>query len=316
MSRFHPTDRNAVLSGLPSGGLGTPSIDPTPSPPTPPATGPSQVGIASTAEFAGTGHHIDSHQIDGHPIDGHSAKPPPHPMPVPTPTDPIKLNPDVPGTPPSHGTPANPTPLPHHPGNSPGRSDEQLLADYRAGDSAAFTQLIHRYQRELYHFLVRFLGDKTAAEDVFQEAFLQIHQSADQFDPERRFKPWLFTIAANKARDLMRSNSRRPTSALQASVSPGDDDAGEFLSLISATQTGPEDELEREELKRKVQGVVMAMPANLREILLLSYYHQFPYRQIADILGIPLGTVKSRLHAAVAYFAAQWRRTNPHDGTS
>ena len=100
-------------------------------------------------------------------------------------------------------------------------TDEQLLAEYRAGDKTKFAVLVMRYQRELYHFLVRFLGDRAAAEDVFQETFLQVHQSAEQFDLSRRFRPWLFTIAANKARDLIRSQARRPTNPLSASDGNG-----------------------------------------------------------------------------------------------
>ncbi len=188
--------------------------------------------------------------------------------------------------------------------------DEQLLADYRAGDKTRFAILVMRYQRELYHFLVRFLGDRAAAEDVFQETFLQVHQSADQFDLQRRFRPWLFTIAANKARDLIRSQARRPTNPLQASISPGDDDSGEFIDLMQAASSMPGEPMERQELAQQVQKTVMGMPEHLREILLLSYFHQFPYKQIGDILDIPLGTVKSRLHAAVAHFADRWRATN------
>jgi RNA polymerase sigma-70 factor (ECF subfamily) len=188
-----------------------------------------------------------------------------------------------------------------------GRTDEQLLEAYRVGDKLVFKQLVERYQRELFHFLVRFLGDRAAAEDVFQETFLQVHQSADQFDLERRFRPWLFTIAANKARDLMRSQARRPTSPLQASISPGDDDSGQFMDLMQSDDPMPSEPMEKEELQHLVQGAVMNMPDHLREILLLSYFHQFPYKQIGDILNIPLGTVKSRLHAAVAYFADRWR---------
>src|SRR5207237_6311742 len=111
------------------------------------------------------------------------------------------------------------------------RSDEQLLADYRAGDRASFSELVGRYQRELYHFLVRFLGNRAAAEDVFQETFLQVHQSAEQFDPQRRFRPWLFTIAANKARDLIRSQARRPTNPLQAPISPRDEESGAVIDI-------------------------------------------------------------------------------------
>ena len=189
-------------------------------------------------------------------------------------------------------------------------TDEQLLAEYRNGDKSKFAVLLLRYQRELYHFLVRFLGDRAAAEDVFQETFLQVHQSADQFDPQRRFRPWLFTIAANKARDLIRSNARRPTNPLQASINAGDEESGEFIDLMQAAESMPGESLDREELQQQVQETVMGMPEHLREILLLSYFHQFPYKQIGDILDIPLGTVKSRLHAAVAHFADRWRAAN------
>src|SRR5688572_7185147 len=190
------------------------------------------------------------------------------------------------------------------------RTDEQLLAEYRQGDRNSFAQLMARYQRELYHFLVRFLGDRAAAEDVFQETFLQVHQSAEQFDLSRRFRPWLFTIAANKARDLIRSQARRPTNPLSASISPGDDESGEFIDLMQSSAAMPGEPMEREELQELVKKTVMNMPEHLREILLLSYFHQFPYKQIGDILDIPLGTVKSRLHAAVAHFADRWRGTN------
>ena len=197
-----------------------------------------------------------------------------------------------------------------------GRSDEQLLADYRSGDKSSFSELVGRYQRELYHFLVRFLGNRAAAEDVFQETFLQVHQSAEQFDPQRRFRPWLFTIAANKARDLIRSQARRPTNPLQASISPGDDESGEFIDLMQSVSAMPSEPMEREELQKQVQSTVTGMPEHLREILLLSYFHQFPYKQISEILDIPLGTVKSRLHAAVAHFADRWRAGAANPGRS
>jgi RNA polymerase sigma-70 factor (ECF subfamily) len=199
-----------------------------------------------------------------------------------------------------------------HPGSAAAgdRTDEQLLGDYRHGDKGSFGQLVGRYQRELYHFLVRFLGNRASAEDVFQETFLQVHQSAEQFDPQRRFRPWLFTIAANKARDLIRSQARRPANPLQASISPGDDESGEFIDLMQSASDLPSEPMEKQELQAQVQETVSGMPEHLREILLLSYFHQFPYKQISEILDIPLGTVKSRLHAAVAHFADRWRSTN------
>jgi RNA polymerase sigma-70 factor (ECF subfamily) len=206
-------------------------------------------------------------------------------------------------------SPPSPTARPI--GTQPGEpSDERLLEDYRHGDKPAFARLVSRYHRELYHFLVRFLANRAAAEDVFQETFLQVHQSAQTFDSARRFRPWLFTIAANKARDLLRSQSRRPINPLQASIDRNDADGREFIDLLPSLAELPSDAIERQEMEQRVHVTVTGLPEPLREIILLSYFHQFPYKQISEILNIPLGTVKSRLHAAVAHFAESWRAAN------
>src|SRR3954471_25070541 len=159
-----------------------------------------------------------------------------------------------------------PPPRINHVNRIPERTDEEMLAAYRKGDHNSFASLVERYQRELFHFLVRFLGDRAAAEDIFQETFLQVHQSADQFDPQRRFRPWLFTIAANKARDLMRSQARRPTNPLQASINPGDDESGEFMDLMSSVDAVPDEGMQKAELQQQVQKTVLGMPQHLREI--------------------------------------------------
>ena len=184
------------------------------------------------------------------------------------------------------------------------QADEVLVEKYLAGEQAAFDAIVARYQREVFHFLIRFMGNRAAAEDVFQDTFLQISQSADKFDLSRRFRPWLFTIAANKARDHLRSQSRKQAAPLNASMGDGE---GEYVDLMEADVQAPPEPLQKEEMQVAVQQTVMAMPDHLREILLLSYFHQFPYKQISNILGIPLGTVKSRLHAAVAHFADRWK---------
>jgi RNA polymerase sigma-70 factor (ECF subfamily) len=185
------------------------------------------------------------------------------------------------------------------------QTDESLLAAYVSGHREAFRVLLRRYQDELVHFLTRFLGSRPAAEDVFQETFLQVHLSAESFDPSRRFKPWLFTIAANKARDHHRKHGRRATLSLSASV--GETDEGRrYVDLLEADLPGPGDPVGDAERSRLVKGVVDGMPSHLREILLLSYFQRMSYNQIADALEIPLGTVKSRLHTAVATFARAW----------
>jgi RNA polymerase sigma-70 factor (ECF subfamily) len=192
--------------------------------------------------------------------------------------------------------------------------DEVLFDRYRKGDLSCLRTLIDRYRDELYRFLVRLVGDRTAAEDVFQDTFLQIHLSSATFDIERRFRPWLFTIAANKGRDHLRRKGRRQTLDLSAPVGgAGSDDGLTYVDLLKIDMPGPDHRLDSVERDAKVQQVLETMPPLLKEILLLAYFQRLSYANIAEDLGIPLGTVKSRLHAAVASFAQGWSRleTNP-----
>ncbi len=191
-------------------------------------------------------------------------------------------------------------------------SDEQLLLRYTRGDAEAFATLVKRYERELFGFLARFLGDSTLAEDVFQETFLQVHISADSFDVSRRLKPWLFTIAANKARDALRRRFRRPAAELDAEVTAGEDNL-HFIDLIPANIPPPSARIENREAADAVQSIVRRMPENLRVVLLLSYFHEFAYKEIAEILSVPLGTVKSRLHMGVKEFARRWALAGKKD---
>jgi RNA polymerase sigma-70 factor (ECF subfamily) len=194
-------------------------------------------------------------------------------------------------------------------------TDEQLLVDYLAGDQLAFEELVKRYQTELYAFLHRFVSDAATAEDLFQETFIQVHRNARTFDATRKFRPWLFTIAANKARDFLRSSNRRNTQSLDNTTGTGG--ASTFLDLMQADQLLPADELAKTEDVQQVQAVLAEMPAMYREVLILNYFHRFAYKQMADMLGVPLGTVKSRLHASIAHFAKAWtarERAKEHHG--
>lgn len=194
------------------------------------------------------------------------------------------------------------------PGEEP-ISDERLLAEFIAGQDTAFEALVGRYSRDLHQFVTRFVRSSAAADDVVQETFVQVYHSAEGFDTERRFRPWLFTIAANKARDFLRARARKREVSL--SVHTGnehDGDAVSYLDFMADTSELPGEAVEAEEQRRIVQGIVSELPDPLREILVLGYYQRFPYKEIAEILAIPLGTVKSRLHAAVTHFGVAYRR--------
>jgi RNA polymerase sigma-70 factor (ECF subfamily) len=198
------------------------------------------------------------------------------------------------------------------------RTDEQLLEDYRAGDAATLRTLIDRHHDALMRFLTRFLGDRQAAEDVFQDAFLQVHLSAESFDVSRRFKPWLFTIAANKARDSLRKSRRTRALDLSAPIGGAGAEGGRtFLDLMEVDVPPPGAASDDRDRDRLVQACVDSLPPHLREILLLAYFQRMSYANIAEGLGVPLGTVKSRLHAAVAAFARAWAtKYDPERGGS
>lgn len=186
-------------------------------------------------------------------------------------------------------------------------SDEKLFEQYRGGDTAAIRTLIERHVIDLLAFLTRMVGDRAGAEDVFQDTFLQIHVAAGTFDATRRFRPWLFTIAANKARDYLRRRNRRRTLDLSAPIrGGGEDSASEFVDLLEIDIPTPGAGIEAEEQSKLVQEALETLPPALKEILLLAYFQRLSYAQIAEDLQIPLGTVKSRLHAAVATFSKRW----------
>jgi RNA polymerase sigma-70 factor (ECF subfamily) len=186
-------------------------------------------------------------------------------------------------------------------------SDAELLARYGQGDEAAFREIVSRYKNSLYAFLRQFLNRQELAEDVFQETFLQLFTSRDSFDPSRPLRPWLFTIAANKAKDALRKSQRVaaiPIGTLSDSQEMSFDDV---LNALSSDSTMPYEELEQGETSARVAQTIANMPENLREILILAYFNKFSYKQMANILSIPIGTVKSRLHTAVARFAKEWK---------
>lgn len=188
-------------------------------------------------------------------------------------------------------------------------TDAELMQRYVEGDEAAFREIVDRYKNSLYAFLKQFLSQSDLVDDVFQETFLQLFTSRASFDPSRPLRPWLFTIAANKAKDALRKAQR--TSAVPIGTISESEDMSfdEMLNSLSSDTAVPYDEVERNETATRVNDVIANMPENLREILVLAYFNRFSYKQMADILSIPIGTVKSRLHTAVARFAKDWKAT-------
>jgi RNA polymerase sigma-70 factor (ECF subfamily) len=207
----------------------------------------------------------------------------------------------------------NPLPTPPAGGDLAGSSDEQLLARYcRQAERQVFAELVHRYERELFSYLRRYLGDATLAEDAFQATFLQVHLKCDQFEEGRKFRPWLYTIATNQAIDAQRRNKRHRNISLDRNNrAEGNDEVGSLIDLLVSKEPDPEARLDSAQRRDWIRGALEQLPDQYREAINLVYYQGLKYREAADVLGIPVGTIKSRLHAAILKLNELWTENQP-----
>jgi RNA polymerase sigma-70 factor (ECF subfamily) len=186
-------------------------------------------------------------------------------------------------------------------------ADEELLIRARHGKRDAFATLVRRYERELYGYLRRYLGDAALADDVFQNTFLQVYVKMSSYEAGRPVRPWLYTIATHQAIDALRRSGRHQAVSLSqrpTDVLPGEPD--DLSCALECKGPGPLEAADTEERRRAVRAAVDRLPDFLRQVVVLGYYQGLKYREIADILDIPLGTVKSRLHAALQKLQEHW----------
>lgn len=189
-------------------------------------------------------------------------------------------------------------------------TDEELLLGYReSGDADQFAELVRRYERELFSYLRRYLGDAEMAEDAFQAAFLQVHLKCQQFEHGRAVRPWLYTIATNQAIDLQRRSRRHRMVSLDRSAGADGEDVGKLLDLLVSREPTPTANLNADERRAWLHEAVAQLPQALRDVVHLVYFQDLKYREAADALQIPVGTVKSRMHAAVAKLNEAWNHT-------
>jgi RNA polymerase sigma-70 factor (ECF subfamily) len=187
-------------------------------------------------------------------------------------------------------------------------TDEELLLHYHeTEDCNAFEELVARYEGELYSYLRRYLGNAEAAEDVFQATFLQVHLKCEQFERGRRVRPWLYSIATNQAIDYRRRNHRH-TSASLTRIGRGaeDDDSCTPGTWMVSNERGPVDNAVRAELTGRLRYALAQLSDPMRLVIHLVYYQGLKYRDAADVLSVPVGTVKSRMHAAIAKLNQIW----------
>lgn len=172
--------------------------------------------------------------------------------------------------------------------------DADLVRRILAGDGSGFETLVTRYQQRIFRFISRYTKDAEDARDVSQEVFLKVYGALDGYDPRYRFSTWLFRIAGNAAIDHLRRRRGR-TVPLE---SPPDED-GETRSIDPRDQRpDPLEHLSRSRLRQAIDDAIEKLPDDYRELISLRHYGELPYEEIADLKGMPLGTVKNKLFRA------------------
>jgi len=171
-------------------------------------------------------------------------------------------------------------------------ADVELVQTAVAGREASFEELVRRYQRPIAAYVYRMVGDYDAALDLTQEVFIKVYNSLSRYRAEFKFSTWIYKIAHNAAIDHLRRHAVREQ-ALTTSVD------GERREIaIESRRLTPEQESERKERRSEIESVVQLLPASYRELVVLRHSHDLSYDEMAEVTGLPLGTVKNRLFRA------------------
>jgi RNA polymerase sigma-70 factor (ECF subfamily) len=171
-------------------------------------------------------------------------------------------------------------------------ADWELVAAAIAGGEAGFEELVRRYQRPIAAYVYRMVGDYDAALDLTQDVFIKVYNSLARYRSEFKFSTWIYRIAHNAAIDFLRRHAVRE----HALVSGAEGERREVT--IESRRLTPEQESEREERRSEIESVVSLLPSAYRELIVLRHSYDLSYDEIADVTGLPLGTVKNRLFRA------------------
>lgn len=179
-------------------------------------------------------------------------------------------------------------------------TDAQLLAAFRSGDTGALEELINRHQAALYGYLLRLTGRPEAASDIFQEVFLKLVRSPDAYRERERFRAWLFTVGRNAAMDHFRRESARREVPLPEQDAGPDGERCGGAEMRACSEPGPERELLDRELGERIERALAGLSAEQREVFYLRHYSELSFREIAEMLQVPIGTVLARMSRAAA----------------
>ncbi|HSM15550.1 MAG TPA: sigma-70 family RNA polymerase sigma factor [Gemmatimonadales bacterium] len=177
-------------------------------------------------------------------------------------------------------------------------TDQEVVAQARLGREAAYRELVRRYERPIFSLIYRMVRDRELAEDLAQETFVKALKAVGSYRPEYKFSSWIFKIANNAAIDHLRKRELA-TLSIEGSPHAVTPDAMEATALqISGRLPGPLEELEARELGGAIEEAIGQLRPEYRACILLRHVEGRPYEEIAEMLGLPLGTVKTYIHRA------------------
>ncbi len=177
------------------------------------------------------------------------------------------------------------------------QTDESIWLELsRDGDEDAFAQLVNSYQMPVFNLCYRMLGDATEAEDAAQEAFLKAFRNMKRYDPDRKFVNWLLTIASNHCIDRLRKRRVRFISLDEWIQGP----------KAKSSEAGPESAIVLQEGREEIQEMIEQLGTQDRAAIILRYWYDMSYEEIASSLSLSIGAVKSRLHRARREIAEMW----------
>ena len=171
-------------------------------------------------------------------------------------------------------------------------TDEQLIARFQSGDERAYIELVNRYRDRLINFVYPFLGDFEQAEDVVQETMLKLYEKKHYYREIAKFSTWIYTIARNLANTELRKKKRRKTTYISRMTK--DDRQYD----IPAVQADLNQELQNEFIRDRIHAAIKELPEHFKTVIILRDIQELSYDDISNIVGVPLGTVKSRINRA------------------
>lgn len=178
-------------------------------------------------------------------------------------------------------------------------ADEILMLRYQEGEVRAFEVLLTRHRRGVYNFIYRFVGSRDRAEDLMQETFLRVIKGAGSYQKQAKFTTWLYTIARNLCVDQSRRQKHRKAASLDQPIGGGEERDRSLLDVVPGKDMRSDREVINRQLYSTIEQAVAALPDEQREVFLMREFLDMAFKDIADVVGVPENTVKSRMRYAL-----------------